>query len=142
MKISFDRLKREQKIFLDKETINFEDIDLRKDFCGKIIISLTLSLLKSKVPMIELRGNLDGEVNLICDRCAETFSKKINYKIDEVYELDKEEISKKVIYIDTKVKDFILNSFPMKILCKEDCKGICIQCNTNLNKENCKCKQL
>ena len=140
MKISFDRLKQEQKIFLDKEIIKFEDIGLRKDFSGEIETSLILSWIRSTVPTVELKGDLVGKLNLVCDRCVGSFIKKLNYKINDVYELEREEILKKVIDIESKVKDFILNNFPIKILCKESCKGICVECNTNLNKEPCKCK--
>ena len=28
----------------------------------------------------------------------------------------------------------------MKNLCKEDCKGLCQKCGTDLNKEKCSCK--
>ena len=140
MKISFDRLKQEQKIFLDKEIIRFEDIDLRNDFSAEIEISLILSWIKSTVPTIELKGDLIGNLNLICDRCAELFTKRLNYKINEVYELEREEILKKVVDVDTKVKEFVINNLPIKILCKEDCEGICIECKANLNKEPCKCK--
>ena len=30
-------------------------------------------------------------------------------------------------------------NLPMKVLCKEDCKGICNRCGANLNLETCDC---
>ncbi len=30
-------------------------------------------------------------------------------------------------------------SLPMKPLCKDDCKGLCANCGTNLNKATCDC---
>ena len=33
----------------------------------------------------------------------------------------------------------ILVNLPMKVLCSEDCKGICNRCGTNLNHESCGC---
>jgi len=140
MKISLDRLKQEQKIFLEKEILKLDNMDLREYSSGEIEVSLTLSWIKSTIPTIGLKGDLIGNIQLICDRCAELFIKKLNYKMNEVYELERDEILKKTIDIETKIKDFITNNFPIKILCKESCKGICIKCNTNLNKEPCKCK--
>lgn len=33
----------------------------------------------------------------------------------------------------------LLPGLPMRVLCKEDCKGICNRCGTNLNFGNCSC---
>jgi uncharacterized protein len=38
------------------------------------------------------------------------------------------------------VYDEVLTEWPLKVLCKEDCKGICSQCGANLNHETCSCK--
>ena len=44
-------------------------------------------------------------------------------------------------YVDlTKlIKDAILLDLPVKIVCTEDCQGLCAQCGTNLNKGECDC---
>ena len=41
--------------------------------------------------------------------------------------------------VETFVYNEILLNWPMKILCKEDCKGICTVCGKNLNLEMCDC---
>ena len=33
----------------------------------------------------------------------------------------------------------VLMSWPLKVLCKEDCKGICSRCGKNLNEGPCGC---
>ncbi|MCD7905534.1 MAG: DUF177 domain-containing protein [Clostridiales bacterium] len=33
----------------------------------------------------------------------------------------------------------LLLNFPMKNLCREDCKGLCIKCGHNLNEGDCGC---
>jgi uncharacterized protein len=30
---------------------------------------------------------------------------------------------------------------PMKPLCREDCRGLCSECGTNLNSASCACQQ-
>lgn len=35
----------------------------------------------------------------------------------------------------------ILDQIPLRLLCKEDCLGMCPQCGNNLNKEICKCNE-
>ena len=41
--------------------------------------------------------------------------------------------------VETFVYNEILLNWPMKILCKEDCKGICSVCGHNLNHGDCGC---
>jgi len=43
--------------------------------------------------------------------------------------------------IDKMVYDEILVNWPMKVLCREDCKGICKKCGTNLNVKTCDCEK-
>lgn len=47
-------------------------------------------------------------------------------------------------YID--LKDLLLENFtvflPFQPLCKEDCKGICLNCGTDFNKGRCACEKL
>ncbi|MCI8542467.1 YceD family protein [Acetatifactor aquisgranensis] len=41
--------------------------------------------------------------------------------------------------VETLVHDEILLNWPAKILCKDDCKGICPVCGQNLNERECGC---
>ncbi len=41
--------------------------------------------------------------------------------------------------VDALVHDEILMNWPAKILCKDDCKGICPVCGQNLNEGECGC---
>lgn len=74
--------------------------------------------------------------DIICSRCLSVTpqvvkqSFKRNYNIDNLgSDLD----------IDDDIREEILLNFPMKVLCKPDCKGICPGCGVNLNFEECKC---
>jgi uncharacterized protein len=37
------------------------------------------------------------------------------------------------------ILDFLLLALPFTLLCKEDCRGLCISCGKNLNIEQCDC---
>lgn len=41
--------------------------------------------------------------------------------------------------VDRLVQNELLLNLPMKVLCDEDCKGICNRCGVNLNYESCEC---
>ena len=39
------------------------------------------------------------------------------------------------------VRDALLLNMPMRVLCREDCRGICPRCGINLNKGPCTCQE-
>ena len=96
---------------------------------------------------------IDGECRLVleipCDRCLEsvpvefelTFTKNIDLDDEQIDELDeKNYIDGYHLDVDKLLYNEILIGWPMKILCSEDCKGICNTCGQNLNKGTCNCE--
>ena len=43
--------------------------------------------------------------------------------------------------VDAFISCEILSSLPMKVLCKDDCKGLCPKCGKNLNHGACNCEE-
>lgn len=89
-----------------------------------------------------------------CDRCIEDFEHPLKSQFMMLYvfdEMDKgkfpeEEvqiISPDTVYIDMadEIRQMILLSVPLKLLCKEDCKGLCPKCGKNRNIESCECRE-
>ena len=87
-----------------------------------------------------------------CDRCLEDVEVKVildfKHKIDtESDAYDQSEDLDENNYIDgysLDVEQLVYNEllvgWPTKILCSEDCKGICNVCGQNLNKGTCNCE--
>ena len=62
--------------------------------------------------------------------------KKRNSREDLAYEF----FDGEVIEIDQLVAEQIFLTLPVKVLCSEECKGLCPGCGANLNDEACRCK--
>ena len=45
-----------------------------------------------------------------------------------------------VIDISEDVRQTILLAVPLKLLCRDDCRGLCAGCGANLNTEACRCE--
>ena len=45
-----------------------------------------------------------------------------------------------IINLSNDVRDYMILSIPMKRLCKEDCKGLCVKCGSDLNEKQCECE--
>lgn len=99
-----------------------------------------------------IRGTIDMEVSIPCGRCLEEVPTQICFDIDKELNImdgsivDEEmEETDYLIGFELDVEKFvyaeILVNWPMKVLCKEDCEGICKVCGKNLNKEACDCQR-
>ncbi len=107
-----------------------------------------------------LTGHVTATGRFACDRCLEDFEKEIslNYRMTYVYDrltragkeheadADRSEVTviergTNEIGIDDDVKQFVLLSIPLKLLCNENCAGLCSTCGANLNYEKCRCKK-
>lgn len=111
------------------------------------ISPMRISLMRSGE---KLKAVYSGEADVIipCARCLEP----VNYRIkfdgeretemkllnedadDEFFFIIDKEIHPDLLFIDE-----LLIHWPIRVLCKEDCKGICSRCGTNLNKAVCNC---
>ena len=103
--------------------------------------------------VLVLRGVADVTVQIPCRRCLEAvdwvFSLEIERKLDmkqsaedRIKNLDESNyITGMDLDADRLVSDEILIQWPLKVLCKEDCKGICSKCGQNLNHGTCDCEK-
>jgi len=99
-------------------------------------------------------GELSIENKGICGRCLEPFKYSSKLKVDEEF-LPRIDINTG-LPVEAKDEAFLIDehhqidlgdviyqyacmSVPMKLLCKEDCAGICPTCGKNLNKGKCNC---
>lgn len=99
-----------------------------------------------------IQGETDLTISVPCSRCLEEVPTDIHVSIDKELTLDGsvigDEQMESIDYliglnldIDKLIYGEILVNWPMKVLCKEDCKGICKVCGMNLNKGNCDCQR-
>ena len=86
---------------------------------------------------VRARTAIKGIYRSLCARCLEPieqnwskvflFSIPINTQIES-------------IDLNEEIRQETLLNLPQKILCREDCKGLCLGCGVNLNTEACQCK--
>jgi len=103
-----------------------------------------------------VNGHVDTRAQVECDRCLKPVEVPINadftleyvsgsdYESSEAVELTEDELSVAVfdgeaIDVDEIVKEQILLAVPTRMLCREDCKGICPECGIDRNTGECSC---
>ena len=118
-------------------------------------VQLDFDLHKDK-EKFRLVGTARTELELPCSRCLEPFRMPVDSSFDlrflpaaemaadeenEVQEEDLETSYYRDDQIDLNelLREQFYLALPMKPLCREDCKGLCAQCGTNLNTGTCAC---
>jgi uncharacterized protein len=105
---------------------------------------------------IYIRGELAAQISEVCGRCLEPATIPINgdfaytlvperAEIAEDLELSAQELETSYYrgeFIDLApiICEQIVLQAPMKILCADDCKGLCPHCGIDLNKSSCNCR--
>ena len=101
-------------------------------------VKVSGTLTKSSANTVLLEGKLVAELALACGRCLEAVKYELVTDFDA--ELSKEE-GESTIDISPQVDEHIILNIPQKILCSEDCEGLCHSCGANLNTEECGCER-
>jgi len=88
---------------------------------------------------VSVKVQIKAETRLLCGRCLEEFPSKFSEEFRFDYSVSPQDT---FLDLEDDLRQEILLSYPMKILCKPECKGLCPKCGKNLNKEKCNCKQM
>lgn len=101
----------------------------------------------SKADVVYLDIDISFAFYGFCDRCAEDVKKEFDFKVKRIIveKLQNENddyivVNNRELDLDELVSEEVSLSLPNKILCDENCKGLCPKCGTNLNFNKCDCK--
>ena len=112
---------------------------------------LAQGTVRDTAGVLVMKGNVTTTIHGICDRCATEFSRDIDFPIDAVLvtELSNEENEDEWVFplvgdsadLDDIVRTVFVLNLDSKLLCKDDCKGLCCRCGKNLNDGPCSCEK-
>lgn len=99
---------------------------------------------------VRISGGVHLDFQTVCDRCLKETATSLDLVFDRTAaspELDVGEDSEDYaefmegyrLNVETFVHNEILMNWPMKILCRSDCKGVCPVCGKDLNEGDCGC---
>ena len=125
------------------------DIPLNDNFDQPV--EVTVRLEKSPRQIV-LRSSIAASGSFSCDRCLAPFRQAISCRYSVVYidnEGEEEQfppeevrvVNRDVTVIDlaADVREMVLISVPLKLICREECRGLCSSCGTDLNAAGCDC---
>lgn len=107
---------------------------------------------------VSLEGRLRARVEARCDRCLRPVTSAVEVEFAERFvppgdeanaaerELQPDDLAFSVyqdgaVDLDELVREQILLALPTRLLCEEDCRGLCPKCGADLNAGACACEQ-
>jgi len=105
---------------------------------------------------VRVTGELQTKVAKLCDRCLTALELLVAVSFDELFVpleadetraspvLEAEDLVTSVldgttIDMDEVVREQILLATQSRMLCRDDCRGLCANCSANLNEQQCSC---
>ncbi|MCB1024394.1 MAG: DUF177 domain-containing protein, partial [Acidobacteria bacterium] len=105
-----------------------------------------------------VEGEISADLELACSRCLGWVTKHFDIDFETAFITaenftEEQEIELEVKGLEVSIfegnkidlvevaQEQILLSIPPQILCKEDCKGLCMKCGSNKNLDGCKCDE-
>lgn len=107
--------------------------------------------VRNTAGVLMMKGEISTCIHGVCDRCASEFSRAIRMPLDVVLvtELADEENEDEWVFplegdsadLEDIVRTVFVLNLDSKLLCREDCKGLCHRCGKNLNDGPCSCRK-
>ncbi len=118
-------------------------------------VTLTVDVYKKNTE-VTLVGRVGTVLELECGRCLEPYTLPVDASFDLLFlphrqntgegevEIEDDDLNTAFYRDDTidlgqLMREQFCLALPMKPLCRDDCRGLCPQCGTNLNLASCGC---
>ena len=150
------RLGLSQIIDRPGESISYSAVvdlsDLQYGTCFPVTEPVKASgTVRNTAGVLVMKGEITTCIHGICDRCAAEFDREMEIPIDAVLvtELANEENEDEWVFtlegdsadLDDIVRTIFVLNMDSKLLCSDDCKGMCCRCGKNLNDGPCSCEK-
>ena len=107
--------------------------------------------VRNTAGVLVMTGEITTCIHGTCDRCTNPFDRELNLPINVVLvtEMANEENEDEWVFplegdsadLDDIVRTVFVLNLDSKLLCKEDCAGLCHRCGKNLNDGPCNCQK-
>ena len=106
--------------------------------------------VENRLGVVTISYTAEYKMHYLCDRCLSDEHREYKMNFEHILLKDPNAAGASDDYIltegnsldlDELVVSDILLELPTKLLCKEDCKGLCSSCGKNLNEGKCGCDE-
>ncbi len=134
---------------LELEMTQFHAPDGVYGIVEKHPVNLVITNQGDKV--LTVKGEADVCLEMPCSRCLEPVKVPFHLEIDQKVDMKQTDEDRAAdldeqfyingynLDVDQLVGNELTLNLPMRVLCSDNCKGICNRCGTNLNRGTCDC---
>ena len=97
---------------------------------------------------VSVRAEVEAVMKSRCFRCLEDVEMPITAPLDAVFAREEDpddpdlyKFEASTIDLTDAVRDALVMEIPTRILCSEECKGLCPSCGANRNMVSCSCQE-
>ena len=149
MKVSIQNLKQGLSSFSEKISSDFIDKQYSHYYPNDLNVSVELDKIERD---FRLQIEIKSIARFECDRCLNEYDSQIDLHQEQIYKTGAavQDTSEDIIMLPVDaleiditdiLNEMLILNHPIKMLCKEDCFGICPDCGTNLNENKCQCNE-
>lgn len=121
-------------------------------------VAVDIMLIRQPHDVVVAAGTLDTRAVIGCGRCLEPTTVAVHSDVHAVFEpasageaaaaavveltaadMERTPYDGDSLDLGTLIQEEILAALPLKVLCRDDCKGLCPACGANLNAASCGC---
>lgn len=125
------------------ETDQLSLADADKSFSTPIAVK---GIVENRAGVVTIKYCCGFSMLLTCDRCLKQFNREYNYDFEHILVQNSNTNNDDYIVCKDNILDLnelaisdLLLQLPTKILCREDCRGLCYVCGQDLNEGECNC---
>jgi uncharacterized protein len=157
-----------EDMFLDVKDLAVRKVHIRKEYApgsidygtnevkqvGPLTVTAAAELLEGQ---IRVAGELETKIEMVCARCLDAVIEDVHKDFDLFYQPLRKGVKPEEerlkdddteigffqgegLFLADVLKEQVLLSLPMKVICQSDCRGLCPTCGANLNHEECRCE--
>lgn len=116
--------------------------------CGSIVTPIKIiGRIANRAGMVSLDYTSEFTVRHLCDRCLDEFDREYRFDFSHILVRDESSLNDEDVYCPGGALDMnelaisdLLVELPTKVVCSEECLGLCPVCGCNLNYETCDCE--
>jgi len=130
------------------------ELDCTAPVTGRVVFTNTGNLLV-------IQGRVETKLRTECPRCITPVVSRVEAEVDEEFTVEHDQVKGRaddeegfvdptlaslwegghLLNLTELMRQSIVLSQPPEPLCREDCRGLCPHCGTNLNEETCECEE-
>ena len=141
-------LKNPGQVYPFEASVELEEMEVLSDVVHFEDVSVRGEYLCPGDDRISLKARAAAQANTRCSRCLEPVRIPVSADVDAVFDRrpdpedpDLYSFEASTLELTDAVRDALLLELPLRVLCAEDCRGLCPVCGINLNKGTCTCQE-